>query len=150
MQYDHLTNENLSTRLGRARRKWVFSAMCAALHATGCASIGSSPPEEQVRKRASERWEALVKSDFNKAYGFSTSGFRAVVKPESFPARMQGPVVWLGAEIVSVTCPEPVKCIARVRIDHRTLVARSAGETSTHVDETWLLEGNQWWIFMTI
>lgn len=149
MNYINVTPAHLSQQSGNTRRKWVLSVLGATLIAVGCASM-SGPPEEQVRKRASERWEALVKSDFNKAYGFSTSGFRAVVKPESFPARLQGPVVWLGAEVINVTCPEPVKCVARVRIDHRTLVARSAGDTSTYIDETWLLEDKQWWIFMTI
>ena len=128
--------------------RWV--PLLALLALAACASVGTGTPQEQVTKRATERWQALVKSDFNKAYGYSTSGFRAVVKPESFPSRMQGPVVWLGAEVINVTCPEPVKCIARVRIDHRTLLARSAGNTSTHVDETWLLEDKQWWIFMSI
>ena len=149
MQDDNPTSENVSNRPSRALRPWIFSALFATLLAAGCASTGSSP-EERVQKRAAERWEALVKADFNRAYGFSTSGFRAVVKPESFPARIQGPVVWLGAEVVNVNCPEPFKCIARVRIDHRTLLARSAGNTSTHVDEIWLLENNQWWIFMTV
>lgn len=149
MHYHNLAGRHVNARLGSIRRKWFFPALCASLLSVGCASMGTSS-EEQVRKRAIERWHALIKSDFIKAYGFSTSGFRAVVKPESFPSRMQGPVVWLGAEVVSVTCPEPVKCMARVRIDHRTLLARGVGNTSTHVDETWLLEEKQWWIFMSI
>ena len=33
-----------------------------------CASLGGGKPEEQVRQRATERWQALVVGEFSRAY----------------------------------------------------------------------------------
>ena len=127
----------------------LLCTVVAATALVACAGMGTSTtPEAQVQQRATERWKALLAADFTKAYSYSASGFKAVVKPESFPARMQSSVKWLEAEVTSVTCPEAIKCEVKVRLDYQPLLGRSVGPVSTYIDETWLKENEQWWVFL--
>lgn len=116
-----------------------------------CAGLSGATPETQVRQRATERWQALVGGDFNRAHSFNTPGFRAVVDANSFRGRIGNAGSWIGAEVVDVNCLEKAKCVARVRIDFKPVLSRRFGDKiSTHTDETWLLEDGQWWIFQPI
>ena len=101
--------------------------------------------------RATTRWQALVKGDFDKAYSFTTQGYRAVVPKEAYRAKFGAALSWTGTEVVRVQCPESKKCIATVRIEFIPMTGLRAGGTmSTHVEETWLLEDGQWWYFQNI
>ena len=144
---------------GQPQLKWrqltrwtsIGATLCAALALVACASINSRPPEEQVRQRATERWQALVAGQFSRAYSYNTSGFRAVVSPDAYRNRFGGAVTWLGAEVIRVDCPEASKCNALVRVDFRPVLSRKDDvKLSSHVDETWLLEDRQWWYFQKI
>ena len=116
-----------------------------------CAGLSGAAPEAHVRQRATERWQALVGGDFNRAHSFNTPGFRAVVDANGFRGRIGNAGSWIGAEVVDVNCPEKAKCVARVRIDFKPVLSRRFGDKiSTHTDETWLLEEGQWWIFQAI
>ena len=124
---------------------WLVSLTLAA-----CASFGGGG-ETQVSQRASERWKALVAGEFNKAYSYSTPSFREVVTADGFRSRHGSAVVWVGAEVVSVVCPEPAKCTAVIRLDYKPLKGgRTGAPFSTHLDETWLLEAGQWWVFQPL
>jgi hypothetical protein len=113
--------------------------------------LSNSTPEEQVRQRAGERWQALVGGDFNRAYSYNTADFRALVTPAVYRGRTGSAVTWVGSEVVNVKCPEPTKCTALVRIDFTSLKGGQSGnKMNIHTDETWLLENGQWWIFESI
>ncbi len=136
-------------------RKLRFSrlfAVAAAFTLAACASTGGGPEaEQQVRQRAAERWQALVKGEFTRAYSYNTPGYRAVISPDAYRARFGTAISWLGSEIVDLRCPETTRCEARLRIDYKPLLSRKFGDKmSTHVDETWLLEDGQWWFFQDI
>jgi hypothetical protein len=126
-------------------------ALLACLTLAACASLSKQPPAEQVRQRATERWQALVTGDFSRAYGYNSPAFRAVVNPAGYRNRFGGALTWLGAEVIEVNCPEVSKCVAKLRIDFKPLLGRKSNDKmSTHVDETWLLEDGQWWMFQAI
>ena len=125
--------------------------LCVALTLSACASLGGGTPEEQVRQRATERWQALVAGQFSRAYSYNTPGFRAVVTPDGYRNRFGSALTWLGAEVIRVDCPEASKCNALVRVDFRPVLSRKDDvKLSSHVDETWLLEDRQWWYFQKI
>lgn len=143
-------SQSCAVEPSRLRRASLWLTLCASLALGACATLGSVP-QEQVRQRANERWQALVASDFDRAYTYNTPGYRAVVSTDVYRSRVGAAVKWLGAEAVTVECPEPAKCNATVRIDYRPLQGGRAGDKySTHIDETWLLEDGQWWIFQSI
>lgn len=128
-------------------QKSVLGAALAASFLAGCASLAPAPPEERVRARATERWQALVAYQMDKAYAFTTPAYRAVTSFERDRARYGSAAQWLGAEVIRVNC-EPEKCTARVRIDVKPIVPGFGGKTtlSTHADEIWLLVDGQWWL----
>lgn len=124
----------------------VFSIVLA-----GCASVAGNSAGELVKQRATDRWSALVRGEFSKAYTYSTLGFRTVVTLDGFRSRFGNAVQWVGSEVTEVVCPEATKCDAKVRIDFKPVVSgKAGGEISTYVDETWLLEDGQWWYFQPL
>ena len=132
------------------RRALGWAGLLASVVLVACAAVPASKPEDQVRSRANERWKALVSGDYLKAYSYSTPGYQAVVKADAYKQRF-GAASWYGAEVVDVTCPEIDKCTARVRVDYNNVMSRkSLNKITTHIDETWLLEGGQWTIFQPI
>lgn len=140
-----------STTTTPLRRAALWTTLLASLTLAGCASLDGGNPEGLVSQRANERWRALVVADFTRAYSYNTPGFRAVVTPDAYRSRVGAAVIWTGAEAVRVDCPEPTKCNATVRIDFKPVLGgRSGGSLNTHIDETWLLEDGQWWIFQPI
>lgn len=113
-----------------------------------CASTPSGSPEEQVRQRAEQRWGHMLTKNFEKAYAFTTAGFKALVKAEDYHNRFGGAGMWRGAEVVRVDCPEAAKCIARISLRVRPpLSTGDAAGFSTGLEEIWLLEGGQWFLY---
>jgi hypothetical protein len=128
---------------------YVGLVMVGALIA-GCASLNVKP-EDAVTQRATERWQALVKGQILKAYEYNTPGYKALVTPEGFIGRTGIAGRWLGAEVVRVECAQPTSCKVVIRLDYQALFSgRTTDKLSTHIDETWLLEDGQWWIFQKV
>jgi hypothetical protein len=129
------------------RRSILASGFVAVLLTAGCASLAPAKPEDAVRERATARWHALLAHEFKGAYEFNTPTYRAVRDYDKFRAIFGNGTAWTGAEVVGVTCETAVKCTARIRIDAKPLYGTRFGDTiSTHVDEAWLKEGEQWWL----
>lgn len=143
------------SKLASKRTAWrIFYAalpLCAAIALSACASLGGNDSEMQVRQRATERWQALVAGEFTRAYGYNTPSYRAVISADEFRNRNGGAVKREGSEVVAVKCPEATRCLATIRIDFRPLFGGRFGDKiNTHIDETWLLEDGQWWVFQSI
>ena len=126
--------------------KWLVH--CAAATMVACASMGPATPEDVVKQRVNERWKALVSGDFARSYSYTAPSFRGLISQDVYRGRIGGAVNWVAGEVATVECPEPIKCIARVRIDYKPLLRGRAGNTfSTYANETWVLEDGQWWAF---
>lgn len=125
-------------------------AATALLALAACAATTPAPPEQLVAQRAAARWQALIAGDFEKAYGFTTPSYRALTPFERYRAGIGGAVTWLGAEVVRVEC-ETEKCTAVIKIEARPMLATPyKGTITTGVDETWLLEQGQWWLYQKL
>ena len=115
-----------------------------------CAAIEPAKPEDAVKKLATSRLQLLMAGDFAKAYESLIPAYRAVVSLDRFRGDTSGAAFWKGAEVIKVSC-EPERCTARVRIDFQhPLAAKVGGVLSTHTDEIWLLEGDQWWLYQKL
>ncbi len=128
----------------------VMGACLALTAVTGCATMGSSSPEEAVKTRANARWAALIKGDQKAAYQYNTPAYRAAVTPEKFLETRGKDVRVLGGEAVKVTCSAADKCDAQIRLTATAaamLRQNFPKQVVTYIDETWLLEDGQWWIF---
>lgn len=143
-----MTLPSLSTSPSR-RTLLATAALVSGAMLAGCASMGPQTPEQEVQARAEARWDALVKRDFVKAYGFTQPGFRAVVKPEDYIRRFGTAGRWKGAQIHEATC-EAARCTVRVRLTTEVMIPRfrrSIPEVVGYHDEIWVREGGQWWFF---
>lgn len=135
--------------------RWARSAALATLVAVlsaGCASIGAGlrPAEEVVLERAQARWDALVRRDWKAAYPYLTPGYRALVPLERYGNQFTGPAQWEGAKAKSAKCEER-RCTVNVEITFRLLLPGHMDRvSSTHLDETWVVEEGQWYKFETL
>jgi hypothetical protein len=126
-------------------RRMLFAVLASGLLA-GCASL-SGKPEDIVRARAQARWDALLKGDFERAYGYISPGGRAVVPYPTYRGRIGGAVTWKSAEVASVTCETLEKCSVQVKVTYLPAMHRSAiGTIERHMEETWVVDAGQWWL----
>jgi hypothetical protein len=133
------------------RRALLWPVLCLAMTISACANLDAAKPEDMVRQRATERWQALVKGEFIRAYSYNAPGFKAVVTADAFRNKFGGAVVWLGAEVVSVNCEDSNKCIAGIKLEFKpALSARKIEPMVNYFDETWLRDEGQWWFFQKI
>jgi hypothetical protein len=132
------------------RRLSLITLVAAGTLLGACASL-QTKPEDTVTQRANARWQALIKGDMAKAYAYSTPSFRAVVDVEGFKGRTGIAGRWHAVQVVNVTCDTPERCKAIVKLEFSTLIpGRAKDRINTHIDETWLLEDGQWWIFQKV
>ena len=125
-----------------------LAAACALLALAGCAAFGPSTPEEQVKARAQERRDAIVRGDHRRVYEYMTPGYRGVVSGETYAKSIGTAVIVVGASVESVQCETLEKCIANVKVEIKPLAVRSfTGTITTYTNETWLMEAGQWWYF---
>ena len=130
-------------------RRWALVAACGML-LTACASF-QAKPEDAVKQRSEARWQALIKGDMESAYTFSAPGYKAAIDLTTFKGKTGIAGRWLGAEVMRVECDQPVRCKAVIRLDYTLLIPGfSKAKMNTHIDETWLLEDGQWWIFQQV
>jgi len=144
----HNQLERSATMNFKTHRIALASLLSLAL--AGCANL-QTKPEDAVAQRATARWQALIKGDLDGAYKYSTPGYRAVFDVVAFKGRTGIAGRWLGAQVDRVECDLPTRCKAVVRLEYSTLIpGKSKVKMDTHLDETWLLEDGQWWIFQKV
>jgi len=128
----------------------IALASLLSLALAGCANF-QTKPEDAVAQRATARWQALIKGDMEAAYKFSSPGFRAVIDVAGFKGRTGIAGKWLDAQVNKVECDLLTRCRVVIRLEFSTLIpGRSKSKIDTGIDETWLLEEGQWWIFQRI
>ena len=122
----------------------------AIIALSGCASTGSGPlageadkasqsTSQKVLVRAQRRWDALLKSDTDTAYGFISPAGRSTMPVEKYRPRVNA-AFWRGAKAKDATC-EAETCDVTVWIE----ITVEGVKTSVPVKESWILEAGQWW-----
>ena len=127
---------------------WVKASACVICFTlVGCASLQPAP-EETVRKLATQRWQALLSGKFDQAYEFATPAFRKLRSVDFYRTnRSAVPVKWVSAEVLRVDC-EPQRCVAKVKLITRPLMPGfNKLNLETGLEEVWIEEDGQWWMF---
>jgi hypothetical protein len=135
-----------SARFGHMVRAGAFAVVFSVLLAA-CATLGGvtleSPLDMKVASvtaRAKARWQAVIEGNAEGAYGFLSSGSKAVTSFERYRARARL-TGFRSADVESVECETEVcKVKVRVILDHRVMSG-----LSVPVEETWVLENGQYW-----
>jgi hypothetical protein len=128
------------------RQSGSLFALLLAVSGAGCstASLTSETPvalkEKIVAERAEARWQAVIRRDFEAAYGYLSPSSRSALTLEGFKATA-GQLAYRGAKIDGVTC-EAETCDVKlfVTYDHRVM----KGVTSP-LAEKWILDKGQMW-----
>jgi hypothetical protein len=97
-------------------------------------------PEATVKERAQARWDALVKGDFNAAYGYMSPGSRSVTSAADYASTLRRGF-WKSAVVEKVQCGSAQSCDAAVTIEYEFMGVR----TKTPLRETWIRDGSEWW-----
>jgi len=106
--------------------------------------LSSASPAEvkvaAVTERSNARWQAMIKGDFQTAYGMMTDASRKSVTLEGFRGRSRS-VVFKDAKVQKVSCEaESCKVDVFVTYDHPKL--KGVGFPAT---ETWVIERGMFW-----
>ena len=128
------------------------AALAAALALAACASNSAKTPEQIVAERAEARWQHLIKQDFAGAYAYLTPAYRDVVPQEQYRRRFGSAGAWTNAIVHEVKC-EPEACTVKVRITTQLRIPKFAArlpEVSSYIDERWVREDGQWWLFQSL
>lgn len=115
--------------------------------------VGSNPAEDDavLRRRAEDRWRALIDGDLRAAYEFQLPSYRAVTPFEKFRSRFGRAVAWHMATAEEVSYDGPEVARVRVAVDASILPASTgdAIRSVTRVREVWLKRDGQWWYSAT-
>ena len=110
----------------------------------GCAITGNKSDEDIVKERAQARYDALLKGDIKKAWGFTAPTYRQRVSADGYRAVMGGVGNWTKAEASRVTCEEE-RCELTGLITYK--VPRMGMENTIPLDEVWIKTDGKWWIY---
>jgi hypothetical protein len=125
----------------------ALAVLAGALALAGCAALGARGPEDIVRERAQARWNALLAGKFEDAYAYLSPSSRAVVSLQRFRSSFGSVVAWKSAEVHKVECKQTDRCIVSIKVRYQPMMRVGGLSTiETSVEETWLLDGGQWWL----
>jgi len=130
----------------RALNLWFTLVASGFLAACDPMGEAAQAPQDLVKARAEQRWQAMVAGEYEKAYEFLSPGFRSRVSAKEFRGRFEGRTEWTGADIQGVECEDDL-CVATVVARFRFLGAHPFppydGETAEK--ENWIRSEGQWW-----
>ena len=133
----------------RARVVPWLTGLLMPLLLPGCASLQGGAPEEVVARRAVERAAFLMKGDFESAYQYTTPGYRTLETVREYSGRWVGGTMWQDVKVVNVECEEePVaRCQLVLAVTFNSL---QTGLLTTHLQETWVKSGRDWYLYQQI
>jgi hypothetical protein len=119
----------------------------------GEAAKESKPPggklakESELRERAQQRWDAVVKKDFTKAYSFETPEYRKENSAETFAQQFGRMVRWHMATVEELRYHRDNEAELVIGLDYSFSLPGSdeTVRTTGRFKEIWVLLGDQWW-----
>ncbi len=119
---------------------WGLALMMAV------SAVGAAEDLEGLRVRAEERWQALIASDFNKAYEFETPAYRALYNIQQFRAKYGNGLRWQSAKVAKMDLQSPGVAIVKLSVGYSFHVSgQGMMDNKGLVTETWLFVDGQWW-----
>ena len=131
--------------------KRCVGLMAVALLAA-CAAMGglskdspAAAKEAAVAERANARWQALIKRNYEEAYGFFSASSKEATTLARFQAKV-GPMQYRSVKIDKVECAAEV-CTVRLTLTYDYPPAKATGVV-TPLDENWIIDrGQAWFVF---
>lgn len=107
-----------------------------------------SPEELQsLRSRATARWDALIKRDFDEAYAFASPAYREVFTPQQFAGGFGRAVDWRRVEVLDVQTTGAETALVFIRVFFKAAVSWTDDpfDASLVTEESWVKSADQWW-----
>jgi hypothetical protein len=107
-------------------------------------------PIKSIEDRSVHRWQSIINSDYETAYGYFSPAYRKTETIESFKLRMTKAklsVQWKSAEFNSKKCEDTV-CEVKVNLLYKYSFPQKAMgdvEIETAVDENWINKDGNWY-----
>lgn len=127
------------------RRGLLTAALLVSAFLGGCATTGGASPDQAVGKRAQERWDLLLKSDYGNAYEYLSPAQRAVASRQSYINRFGEGAQWLSAKLQSVSCESEERCNAVLQIQTQVVARGFSAPITTKITEIWVKDEGNWW-----
>ena len=133
----------------RRRTALASLVVAGALALAGCAALQPKTPEQVVAERVEQRWAALIKGDFEKAWTYTQPAYRDIVKQADYRKRFSGAGQWRGVQVHEVNC-EAERCQVRIRLTSRITIPPVRNQDVTGaLEETWVRDEGRWWYYQS-
>lgn len=103
---------------------------------------------QTLRLRATARWDALFKRDFDLAYAFTSPAYREVYTAQQYAVGFGRDLDWQRVEVLQVQATGPDTALVIIRVFFKTIVdwANDPFEASAVTEESWVKSADQWWL----
>lgn len=127
----------------------VAAAMLGGCASAEWADLNKDSPaavkQAAAGKRAGERWQALIRGDYEAAYAYFTPASREVIRAADFAERM-AKFPYRAVKVDKVECDGEV-CTVNLTLTY-DFPAMKMTNVSTPVQESWLIErGKAWFVY---
>lgn len=138
-------------RAGSIVRRGCTKALVVAVAAVvaGCATLGGlskdSPAAEKqsvVAERAKARWQALIKRDYQEAYGYFSPASKETTSLSAYQAKIAA-INYRSVSVDKVECVAEV-CTVKLTLTYDYPPAKAKGVV-TPLDENWIIDKGQAW-----
>jgi hypothetical protein len=101
--------------------------------------------DETISARALQRWQHLIKGEFDVAYGYLSPSYRSGVTLSQYRSALKAGL-WKSAKVVTIRCSGLDVCQVAIDVGI-SYYHRTSGEvTSTQrFSENWRRDGEGWW-----
>ena len=134
-------------RLSINRFKYFAVLVFSLVLLSACAT--TEVPESKIEDRVMGRWNALLSDDLAGAYEYLSPGYRSSVSSNQYQRTLLlKKVQWTHAEFRSSECEESV-CEVHVLVGfaiYGALRGVKSFKGADDVEESWVLNGGQWYL----
>jgi len=146
-----MRNTTLQQTLNHTVLRNVFCHSIAALLLTALVSactIPVKPAATDIKQRAQARWDAVLKGDYDTAYGFYSPGYRSSHSRTDFEIALRSRRVrWTSAEVKESSCKADV-CRVKTNVGYSVtgaLPGVPVWKSKQDIEENWVRTDGQWW-----
>ena len=123
--------------------RWLggVAIVLAAIAAPGCGTLALGQSDEDVVKRkAQQRWDAVIGTNLKSAYDFMSPASRSVMSYEAFDKSIKRGF-HKAARVTEVRCPSRELCDVSLEIEYEF----SGRRMKTPLYEKWVKQDSDWW-----
>lgn len=118
-----------------------------AMSMSACSLLPAKSDSEQVQARSQQRLDLLMAGNIEKAYGFSTPGYRETHSQAQFRADYAAGISrYVSADVKSASCEQDACTVmVGVRYKYASSIGAKPMVIERATQERWIRTEGQWW-----